>query len=191
MLFQTHLCRVLSGCAVPTRGPADVGRQAASAAPTNSGRQGSNSSRRRYRSWWSHAAAVRLNSTSCPNMMSLHVPLVLLFWFSSLFCRVQLHDFSPSVCLLCRALLFANCSCDRCGAPRQYEFQVQPQLLHYLTMNGGSGPCDNLDWAVVACYTCSASCDLFEEDGPYVEERAWRQPGHELQPGRTPFSSTE
>lgn len=79
--------------------------------------------------------------------------------------------------------------CGRCGGARHYEFQVQPQLLHYLATNSGSGPCENLDWSTVSCYTCSNSCDPLEDDGgPYIEEYAWRQPGHDLQPGKTVYN---
>eukprot|EP01047_Picozoa_sp_COSAG01_P024419 COSAG01_NODE_1508_length_10054_cov_3.434713_8_plen_83_part_00 len=30
-------------------------------------------------------------------------------------------------------------ACSRCGGARQFEFQVQPQLLHYLTSNAPEG----------------------------------------------------
>ena len=37
-----------------------------------------------------------------------------------------------------------------------------------------------LDWGVVAVYTCTRSCELngAEEGDPYAEEFVWRQPGH-------------
>ena len=80
--------------------------------------------------------------------------------------------------------------CGRCGGARQFEFQVQPQLLHYLTkgVNEDSAAWQ-LDWGVVAVYTCAAGCALdAQAEQPYAEEFVWRQPGHELAPGRTVFS---
>ena len=86
--------------------------------------------------------------------------------------------------------------CAHCGGPRQYEFQVQPQLLHFLTTGGGSGPSDALDWGALMCYTCAGNCSVeggvpifpgAETKCAYVEEFCWRQTGHELQPGRTVF----
>lgn len=61
-----------------------------------------------------------------------------------------------------------------CGAERRFEFQIMPQLLHYLNVDNGAkgttaaaataadarvamGEC-TLDWGVLAVYTCTASC---------------------------------
>jgi hypothetical protein len=55
-----------------------------------------------------------------------------------------------------------------------------------------------LDWGVVAVYSCARSCELNGTsegggggEGPYAEEFVWRQPGHELAPGKTVFSSQQ
>ncbi|KAF4715030.1 Programmed cell death protein 2, partial [Perkinsus olseni] len=42
--------------------------------------------------------------------------------------------------------------CERCGAPREFEFQIQPQLVY-------KASCD-FDFGVVAVYTCSADCEI-------------------------------
>ena len=53
--------------------------------------------------------------------------------------------------------------CGRCGRARRFEFQVQPQLLHYLCKGGHDGVASgaiNMEWGTVAVYTCSGSCEL-------------------------------
>eukprot|EP00611_Tribonema_gayanum_P010766 TRINITY_DN2085_c0_g1_i1.p1 TRINITY_DN2085_c0_g1~~TRINITY_DN2085_c0_g1_i1.p1 ORF type:complete len:295 (+),score=56.72 TRINITY_DN2085_c0_g1_i1:1516-2400(+) len=80
--------------------------------------------------------------------------------------------------------------CASCGAQRTFEFQVMPQLLHYLraeeanaswdrsdNLKGGGAPVHpalkaGLDWGVLAVYTCPHSCG---EGGGYTEEVVWRQ----------------
>ena len=52
--------------------------------------------------------------------------------------------------------------CAHCGSARQFEFQIMPQMLLMLHE-------DNLDWGVLAIYTCSKSCQLPIELG-YVQE---------------------
>nr|CAH7767911.1 unnamed protein product [Callosobruchus chinensis] len=56
-------------------------------------------------------------------------------------------------------------NCEHCGARRQYEFQVMPQLLTFLHE-------ENLDWGVLVVYTCEASCDV---NGIYKEEFVFKQ----------------
>ncbi|XP_018319898.1 programmed cell death protein 2 [Agrilus planipennis] len=41
--------------------------------------------------------------------------------------------------------------CEVCGGPRQFEFQIMPQMLSMLKQY-------DLDWGVLLVYTCKASC---------------------------------
>jgi len=47
-------------------------------------------------------------------------------------------------------------ACERCGARRTFEFQVQPQLISLLT---GSTCADRLEYGTICVYTCEAHCD--------------------------------
>lgn len=59
--------------------------------------------------------------------------------------------------------------CERCGAPREFEFQVLPQLLNLL---GHTSEDTSYDWSsspdgnqgylrgTLVVYSCSESCDL-------------------------------
>uniref|UniRef100_A0A915JVC9 Programmed cell death protein 2 C-terminal domain-containing protein n=1 Tax=Romanomermis culicivorax TaxID=13658 RepID=A0A915JVC9_ROMCU len=60
--------------------------------------------------------------------------------------------------------------CSVCGAPRIFEFQVMPHLLHYLNVDDVG---KSLDWATVAVYTCSESCSI--ENLGYSTEFVWKQ----------------
>jgi len=92
-------------------------------------------------------------------------------------------------------------SCPRCGARRNFEFQLMPQLLCELEEHGyvesatslaasmlgpraaragaPEAPSDGLDWGTVVVYTCSASCATAEgavaEHCGYAEEYVWHQ----------------
>lgn len=57
--------------------------------------------------------------------------------------------------------------CELCGEERQFEFQIMPQMLNYLQDS-------NLDWGVIAVYTCPKSCALPADKG-YVEEFCIKQ----------------
>ncbi|KAM7342618.1 zinc finger protein RP-8 [Cochliomyia hominivorax] len=57
--------------------------------------------------------------------------------------------------------------CKLCGEQRQFEFQIMPQMLNYLKDS-------NVDWGVLAVYTCPKSCALPNEKG-YVEEFCIKQ----------------
>ncbi|XP_058082948.1 uncharacterized protein LOC131230939 isoform X2 [Magnolia sinica] len=60
-------------------------------------------------------------------------------------------------------------NCSYCNGPQCYEFQVLPQLLYYFGVTNNT---DSLDWATIAVYTCTASC---EASVGYKEEFAWVQ----------------
>ncbi len=76
-------------------------------------------------------------------------------------------------------------ACAQCGGTRAFEFQVMPQLLHYLKVDAmASLPCKPgdsyrlaaMDWGTLAVYTCTNSCSGGAgEGGGYVEEFLWRQ----------------
>lgn len=55
-------------------------------------------------------------------------------------------------------------ACEHCGAPRYFEFQINVQLLSVVK------PLVELDWGIVAFYTCSKSCTV--KDQKYVRELA-------------------
>lgn len=71
-------------------------------------------------------------------------------------------------------------SCERCGAPRQFEFQVMPQMIVHLGVpaDDPSAP----DWGAIAVYSCAASCESGVRPGAtpadesaYLEEFVWVQ----------------
>jgi len=81
-------------------------------------------------------------------------------------------------------------ACERCGGRRAFEFQVMPQLLHYLGVDSQavfpSKPGEGfrlgaMDWGTLAVYTCVRSCGGGGEgggeggEGRYVEDFVWRQ----------------
>lgn len=55
--------------------------------------------------------------------------------------------------------------CQTCGGTRDFEFQIMPQLLNSLKR-------EELDWGIIAIYTCANDCDIGER---YVEEYAYKQ----------------
>nr|XP_022913320.1 programmed cell death protein 2 [Onthophagus taurus] len=57
-------------------------------------------------------------------------------------------------------------NCDNCGEPRQFEFQIMPQILNLLSKD-----CV-LDWGILAVYTCVKSCDIGNK---YVCEFIFKQ----------------
>ena len=86
-------------------------------------------------------------------------------------------------------------ACERCGAPRAFEFQLMPQLLCSLESDDDfeamaaaaqqaqgahrrdvSEALDTLDWGTVAVYTCTASCAAPDGASAYAEEVCWHQP---------------
>ena len=66
-------------------------------------------------------------------------------------------------------------SCEHCGSPRQFEFQIQPQLIYHLMkrLRGfpmGAAP---FEWGVVAVYTCKNNCS--DPSSSYTEEFVFNQ----------------
>ncbi|XP_050732463.1 programmed cell death protein 2-like isoform X2 [Eriocheir sinensis] len=59
--------------------------------------------------------------------------------------------------------------CPGCGAPRQFEFQVMPQLLVHLKVDSAG---QSIDWGTVLVYSCTQSC---QQGSPYTEELAFKQ----------------
>ena len=47
-------------------------------------------------------------------------------------------------------------SCEHCGAPRKFEFQIMPQVLNILGIDPSDD--DALDFGTIAVYSCSKSC---------------------------------
>lgn len=56
-----------------------------------------------------------------------------------------------------------------CAAPRQFEFQVMPQLLSHLDVDRLD---DSLDWGTLCVYTCSKNCSISNN---YHPEFLWKQ----------------
>lgn len=55
--------------------------------------------------------------------------------------------------------------CEACKGPRQFEFQIMPQMLSYLKEV-------DIDWGILAVYTCKHSCS---EGSDYKEEFIFKQ----------------
>ena len=64
--------------------------------------------------------------------------------------------------------------CKLCGAERKYEFQVLPTSLYYLEEDDGHRHA--IDFGTIVVYTCSASCNLRQNNVSYSEEVAFVQP---------------
>jgi pre-rRNA-processing protein TSR4 len=64
--------------------------------------------------------------------------------------------------------------CEYCGGPRTFEFQIMPQLLHFLHVERVERDWTEkaIDWGTLAIYTCAQSCD---SKLPYCKEFLWRQ----------------
>jgi len=63
--------------------------------------------------------------------------------------------------------------CEHCGGPRQFEFQVQPQLIFHLMKRLQGYPMNAapFEWGVVAVYTCVNNCS----SSGYLEEFVYNQ----------------
>ncbi|EFJ44292.1 programmed cell death protein 2, C terminal [Volvox carteri f. nagariensis] len=65
--------------------------------------------------------------------------------------------------------------CCHCGSPRTHEFQVLPQLLHYLHLDEEDPA--SPDWSTLVAFTCAASCSpAAGAECSYLEELVWVQP---------------
>jgi pre-rRNA-processing protein TSR4 len=61
-----------------------------------------------------------------------------------------------------------------CGADRQFEFQVMPQLLYYLKLDTVAEA--SVDWGTLLTYSCAASCDAHTADTcRYITDIVWKQ----------------
>lgn len=58
-------------------------------------------------------------------------------------------------------------NCELCGEQRVFEFQIMPQMINYLKDT-------NIDWGILAVYTCPNSCPLPADKG-YVSEFCIKQ----------------
>ena len=64
--------------------------------------------------------------------------------------------------------------CERCGAPRKFEFQILPTIISQLGVDAESDSA--LDFGSIAVYTCSKSCapvacdEGDDRTGAYAEE---------------------
>ena len=67
--------------------------------------------------------------------------------------------------------------CEYCGAPRKFEMQLMPQVLHYVgTGHGPAVGAAGLDFGTIAIFTCTQSC---RASSAYAAEFAWVQPHSE------------
>ena len=69
--------------------------------------------------------------------------------------------------------------CPRCGGPRSFEFQIMPQLLHFLGVDRSGGCFFFFYFGTIVFYTCDASCHLSDDpldDHPHLEPLAFRRP---------------
>jgi pre-rRNA-processing protein TSR4 len=66
--------------------------------------------------------------------------------------------------------------CESCGAKRQFEFQIQPQLIYHLMtrLSGLSMDTAPFEWGVVCVYTCTSNCSGSGVSG-YCEEFVFNQ----------------
>ena len=80
--------------------------------------------------------------------------------------------------------------CENCGANRQFEFQIQPQLIYHLMKRLGGYPMDAapFEWGVVAVFTCTKNCTsgsnpyLYEFTYNQLEPSEWLEFGKERNP---------
>ncbi len=64
--------------------------------------------------------------------------------------------------------------CELCGSRRIFEFQIMPQMLHYLKLDETTDEKESIDFGVIAVYTCEKSCSS-DNSSHYKPEFVWRQ----------------
>ncbi|KAJ2451383.1 hypothetical protein EV183_003660 [Coemansia sp. RSA 2336] len=62
-------------------------------------------------------------------------------------------------------------ACASCGATREFEFQIMPQMINYLSID--SVDPNSIDWGTLLVYTCSRNCS--SSSAKYIEEVICRQ----------------
>ncbi|KAJ2411762.1 hypothetical protein GGI10_004083 [Coemansia sp. RSA 2530] len=63
--------------------------------------------------------------------------------------------------------------CELCGAAREFEFQIMPQMLNYLSID--SADSTSVDWGTLLVYTCPKSCNGASGASAYASEVICRQ----------------
>ncbi|KAJ2610808.1 hypothetical protein GGF44_006191, partial [Coemansia sp. RSA 1694] len=63
--------------------------------------------------------------------------------------------------------------CELCGAAREFEFQIMPQMLNYLSVD--SADPTSVDWGTLLVYTCPKSCSSASAASAYASEVVYRQ----------------
>ncbi|KAI8325600.1 hypothetical protein GQ54DRAFT_326946 [Martensiomyces pterosporus] len=66
--------------------------------------------------------------------------------------------------------------CELCGADREFEFQIMPQMLNFLSID--SVDPTSVDWGTLLVYSCPNSCSSTDETGrtsAYAQEAVCRQ----------------
>ncbi|KAJ2798420.1 hypothetical protein H4R21_003937, partial [Coemansia helicoidea] len=62
--------------------------------------------------------------------------------------------------------------CERCGAAREFEFQIMPQMITYLGIDSVDPA--SIDWGTLLVYSCPRSCPA-EDGAAYTGEVVCRQ----------------
>ncbi|KAJ2470321.1 hypothetical protein EV174_006129, partial [Coemansia sp. RSA 2320] len=63
--------------------------------------------------------------------------------------------------------------CELCGAAREFEFQIMPQMLNFLSISSTDSA--SVDWGTLLVYTCPSNCSSAEPATTYAPEAICRQ----------------
>ncbi|KAJ1733291.1 hypothetical protein LPJ61_001632 [Coemansia biformis] len=63
--------------------------------------------------------------------------------------------------------------CEQCGAARQFEFQIMPQMINYLGVDSADPV--SVDWGTLLVYSCPRSCAAAPGGAAHTAEVVWRQ----------------